>query len=203
MTQQCRECGANLPDGARSCMQCGTSVELTAKAAGGSPASLDFLQPAIAGGLLLGLLSSLPIFSMANLFFGVWVLWGGALTAHLLMKQRKGGIGYGDGAFGGVLSGLFGSIVATIMMIPDKLIFVATWMDVRKEAERQFNSIPGSAGPMRDLTLRAFSPEVSLATEMFWFFLYGILFSLFAMFAGILMVGIARRRKGKIKSARP
>jgi hypothetical protein len=199
--QQCRECGSRLPDGARSCMQCGTSVELSAKTNRGPQSKLEFLQPAIAGGLLLGLLSSIPIIQAANLIFGLWILAGGAFTSHLLMKQRPSGIGYGDGAFGGVLSGLFGAIVATIMLIPSKLIFTADFEAGRQQAEQQLAKTPDVAGPMRDLVLRALSPEVSLTTEMFWFFIFGICFSLFAMLGGMLMVWIANRRR--LISARP
>jgi hypothetical protein len=178
-------------------MQCGTAVDSSGKPKGGSQRTLDFLQPAIAGGLLLGLLSSLPIINLGNLIFGMWILAGGALTAHLLSKQRATGISYGDGAFGGVLSGLFGSIVSTIMLIPSKLYFVADWEAGRQQAEAQLSKTPETAGPMRDLVLRAMSPEVSFTTEMFWFFMYGFLYSLIAMLGGMLMVWISNRRRSK------
>ena len=195
MTQQCRECGAKLPDGSRTCMQCGTPVDSPMKSTSGPHGTLEFVQPAIAGGLLLGLLSSLPIVNLANLLFGFWILAGGALTSHLIARQRASGISYGDGAFGGVLSGLFGSIVATIMLIPSKLYFAAEWETGRQQAELQLNKTPEAAGPMRDLLLRALSPEVSFTTELFWFFMYGFLFSLVAMMGGMLMVWVINRRK--------
>ena len=176
-------------------MQCGTTVDVSAKS-GGPQTNLEFLQPALVVGLLLGLLSSLPIIKAGNL---IWILAGGALTAHLLMKRRPSGIGYGDGAFGGVLSGFFGSIVATVLLIPNKWIFIADFEAQRQDAERTFSNTPEFAGPMRDLVLRALSPEVSLTTELFWFFLFGIFFSLFAMFGGMLMVGIANRRRRRIQ----
>jgi hypothetical protein len=195
MTQQCRECGAILPDGARTCMQCGTAVGPPGSSAGGPQKNLKFIQPAIAGGLLLGLLSSLPIINLANLIFGAWILAGGALTAHLVSRQRPSGISYGDGAFGGVLSGFFGAVISTIMLIPSKLFFAADWETVRQQAEQQLAQTPETAGPMRDLLLRAMSAEVSITTEMFWFFFYGFSFSLFAMLGGMLMVWISNRRK--------
>lgn len=175
-------------------MQCGTTVDSSAKSTGGPQGTLEFVQPAIAGGLLLGLLSSLPIINLANLLFGAWILAGGALTARLLLRQRPSGISYGDGAFGGVLSGLFGSIVATILLIPSKLFFAADWELGRQQAELQMRKTPEAAGPMLDLALRAMSPEVSFTTEMFWFFLYGMIFSLLAMIGGMLMVWISNRR---------
>jgi hypothetical protein len=184
-------------------MQCGTPVELSIQAATGSQPNLEFLRPSIAGGLLLGLLSSLPYVESANLIFGVWVLAGGAFSAHLLMKQRRSGISYGDGAFGGVLSGFFGAVVATLMLIPSKLLFVADWEAGRQQAELQLSKTPDVTGPLSDLFLRALSPEISLPTELFWFFMYGIFFSLFAMCGGLLMVWLAKKRKKKTSPARP
>jgi hypothetical protein len=137
------------------------------------------------------------IINLANLIFGAWILAGGALTAHLVSKQRPSGISYGDGAFGGVLSGFFGAVVSTIMLIPSKLFFASDWETVRQQAEQQLAKTPETAGPMRDLLLRAMSAEVSFTTEMFWFFFYGFSFSLFAMLGGMLMVWISNRRRKK------
>src|SRR5262245_6144527 len=114
---RCRECGANLPEDARSCMQCGTVVH----AARSPQPGLKFGFPAVIGGVVLALLSILPIVKAGNLFFGAWILAGGALAARLLMKQRPTGvINYGDGAYGGVLSGLVGAVVITLSLIPNK-----------------------------------------------------------------------------------
>jgi hypothetical protein len=94
-------------------------------------------------------------------------------------------------------SGFFGAVVSTIMLIPSKLFFAAEWEKVRQGAEQQLAKTPETAGPMRDLFLRAMSAEVSFTTEMFWFFFYGFSFSLFAMLGGMLMVWISNRRKKK------
>jgi len=188
---QCRECGANLPDEARACMQCGTPVELGAKSGGNSPSNLIFVRPAILGGLLIGLLSSITIGSDGT---AIWIFAGGVFTAHLLLRQRPTGIGYGDGAFGGVLSGFVGAVLATIMLIPSKLKFASDFELARQEIEKQLGKNPNVQGPLRDLFLRAVGPEVSLATELFMLFFYGILFSLIAMFGGMLMVWISNRR---------
>jgi hypothetical protein len=178
-------------------MQCGTSINAPKNSSGGTQPNLEFIQPAIAGGLLLGLLSSLPLINLGNLIFGAWILAGGALTTHLVLKQRPSGISYGDGAFGGVLSGFFGAVVSTLLLIPSKLLFTADWETVRQRAELQLANSPETAGPMRDLFLRAMSAEVSFTTEMFWFFFYGFSFSLFAMLGGMLMVWISKRRRKK------
>ena len=178
-------------------MQCGTSVGSSARPGSGPQGTLEFTQPAIAGGLLLGILSSLPIINLANLIFGLWLLAGGALTARLLMKQRPGGISYGDGAFGGVLSGFVGAVVAAIMLIPSKLFFAAEWEAMRLNTEQQLAKSPEATGPMKDLVLRAVSAEVSLTTVVFWFFCFGFFFSLVAMIGGMLMVWISNRGRAR------
>jgi len=198
----CRECGARLPDNARTCLQCGTPVDAFGRNKGAAPGNLEFLRPALAGGLLLGLMSSIPIINAANLLFGAWILAGGAFSAHLLMKQRPGGrITYGDGAFGGVLSGVVGSVVATLMLAPSKIFFSGDWVALRQKTELQLNTTPDAPAAMRDLFLRAVSPEISLTTGMFWFFLFGVFFCLFAMFGGMLMVWVANRRQARRPAA--
>jgi hypothetical protein len=163
----------------------------------GPQTSLHFVQPAITGGVLLGILSSLPIVSQVNLIFGAWILAGGALTARLVSRQRPSGISYGDGAYGGVLSGVFGAVVATLMLIPDKLFFTADWDAMRQQAEQQLSKTPDLPEPMRDLLLRAMSAEVSVPTVLAWFFIYVFSFSLLAMIGGMLMVWISDRRRKK------
>jgi lipopolysaccharide export LptBFGC system permease protein LptF len=96
-----------------------------------------------------------------------------------------------------VLSGFFGAVVATLMVIPDKLFLVAEWESMRRQAAMQLTQVPEEAWPMRDLYLRAMSPELSFTTELVWFFFYGFLFSLFAMLGGMLMVWISNRRRNK------
>jgi len=189
---RCRECGANLPEDARSCMQCGTAVH----AARNPQPGLKFGRPAVVGGVLLGLLSTLPIVQVGNLFFGAWIIVGGAVTARLLMKQRPdGAINYGDGAYGGVLSGFVGAIVATLMLIPTKHFVPDEFEKAHQDFEKQFSTIPNAEGPMKELLLRAISPEVSLTTEVVYLFIFAIFFSLIAMVGGVLMVWISRRRK--------
>jgi len=183
-------------------MQCGTPVDAYGRGNAGVPGNLEFLRPALAGGLLLGLMSSIPIINAANLLFGAWILAGGAFSAHLLMKQRPGGqISYGDGAFGGVLSGIVGSVVATLMLAPSKIFFSEDWVALRQKTELQLNTTPDAPAAMRDLFLRAVSPEISLTTGMFWFFLFGVFFCLFAMFGGMLMVWVANRRQARKPAA--
>jgi hypothetical protein len=123
----------------------------------------------------------------------MWVLLGGGIAATLLMKQRPTGITYGDGAFVGVLSGLFGAIVGTIVHIPVQIITSRLVESQQEKFEALFREY-GVEGPLRDWMLRVVSGEISLGTILFTFFANLLMWSLFAMVGGILAVAIMNKR---------
>lgn len=196
----CKQCGANLPDDARFCLQCGAAVDQQPQPVTDSGAPLDFVQPALAGGMFLGVLSSLPFVGLGNCLCCMWMQGGGAIASLLLAKQRPSGINLGDGAFAGVLSGVFGAVIGTIVSIPVRLI-QTRYFDP-EAVEEMLNDIPGLEGPMRDLMLRMAS-EISATTLTVTFFTNLLLYSLFAMIGGILAIAILNKKKGAGISPRP
>src|SRR5829696_5828426 len=74
-------------------------------------------QPALLGGLAIGVLSALPVINIANCCCA-WILFGGALAAYLMQQNHPEPIHAGDGAIVGLLAGLFGSFVWLILSIP-------------------------------------------------------------------------------------
>jgi hypothetical protein len=190
---QCKQCGANLPENARFCLQCGTAVETPPTPPASQP-NLDFVQPALVGGMFLGFLSSIPFISAGNCLCCMWVLLGGGMASVLLKKQRPAAITYGDAAFVGVLSGLFGAIVGTLIQMSFRAIAARFFQSQQQQLEdmlRQF----GVEGPMRDWTLRAFSGEISVETVLFTFFSNLVMFALFAMIGGILTLAVLNRQE--------
>jgi hypothetical protein len=153
-----------------------------------------FVEPAIIGGALLGTLSSLPIISLGNGLCCMWVVGGGALAAWLLRKKHPQGpesVTYGDGAFVGVLSGSFGAIIATAILIPVRLLSAEA---LRAEMETVEEMLPEFEGPIRELFLRLLSPELSFVTILATFFMHLVIFSLFSMVGGILLLAIMGRK---------
>src|SRR5262249_47369495 len=149
----------------------------------------------LAGGLALGLLSSMPYIQFGNYFCCMWVVGGGALSSYFLLKQRPTGIRYGDGAFGGVLSGFVGAFVATLISVPVRIMSAAAL-----EAERStFEDLLRQAqieGPLHNLLMRIASPEISVVTVLFTFISNLLIFALFGMIGGILMVALVE--KGRV-----
>jgi hypothetical protein len=195
---QCKQCGVNLPDGAKYCLQCGTPVQSDEPPApAGQPGplpELDFVQPALTGGMFLGLLSSIPIISAGCC---IWVPLGGAIGSVLLLRQRPSGIAYGDGAFVGVLGGLAGAVVGTIIQMSERVIALRFFGTQQQQIEDIFKQFGVAEGPWKDWAMRVFSGEVSALTVGFTFFSNLLIYSLFAMVGGILAIAIINRRKAE------
>lgn len=197
----CKQCGTELPDHARFCLQCGASIvppqqEPPSTVQAGPQPELDFVQPALTGGMLLGVLSSIPIIQAGNCLCCAWVLLGGGLAAVMLTRQRPSGITYGDGAFVGVLSGLFGAVAGTMLQMSFRAIASRLFESQQQQFEQLLNQL-GAEGPIRDWVLRVASGEISAATLIFTFFTNLLAYSLFAMIGGILTVAILEKRKAR------
>ena len=111
----------------------------------------------------------------------------------LLSRQRPSGITFGDGAFVGVLSGLFGAIVGTAISIPVQIISARMFGSQPQQLEEIMQRMHVE-GPMKDWMMRMLSGEISVTTVLFTFFSYLLMWSLFAMIGGILTVAIMNKR---------
>lgn len=90
------------------------------------------LQPALLGGLFIGVLSALPFINAGNCFCCMWVIGGGAIAAYLLQQNQATPISASDGALTGLLAGVLGSVVSLVISIPVSLLFgpmQAAWME--------------------------------------------------------------------------
>jgi hypothetical protein len=74
------------------------------------------LQPALLGGVVMGVLSALPVINLANCCCA-WMLFGGGLAAYLMQQNHPARISVGDGALVGALAGVFGAVVSTVLSV--------------------------------------------------------------------------------------
>ncbi len=75
------------------------------------------IQPALLGGVAMGVLSALPFINLANCCCA-WLLFGGGLAAYLMQQGRPAPISVADGALVGLLAGVVGAVVWTVVSIP-------------------------------------------------------------------------------------
>jgi hypothetical protein len=76
------------------------------------------VQPVIVGGVVMGVLSALPIISAGNLCCCLWVVSGGVVSAALLQQNQTSPVTPAEGALAGLLAGMFGAVVYLVLSIP-------------------------------------------------------------------------------------
>lgn len=87
---------------------------------------MNKMKPALLGGLVVGLLSSIPIL---NYCCCIWAIGGGVLAAFLYMKSSPTPISTGDGAVVGALAGVVGGLIYLIIGVPIAYFFGAQAME--------------------------------------------------------------------------
>jgi hypothetical protein len=154
---------------------------------------LDFLRPAITGGIFLGVLSTVPFF---NLGCCLWLLAGGGMAAFLVNRQRPGKLKLGDGALAGVSSGLVGTIVSTILSIPiqSAMYTPANIPEIRKQLDEWAKAFDMPADFLKQME-PMLTPGFSATRLIAWAICFSIVSGLFAMVGGILTVAILNRQK--------
>ena len=78
-------------------------------------------QAVLIGGTFIGVLSALPILSVANCCC-LWLVGGGAVTAYLIQQGQIDPISLADGSVGGCLAGVFGALVYVVVSFPVQIL---------------------------------------------------------------------------------
>jgi hypothetical protein len=154
------------------------------------------LKPALMGGVLLGILSVLPVIGYFNCACCAWVIGGGLFAAHLYVKASLTPVTLGRGVALGSVTGLIGSLVYILFSIPLYLMVKQSGVNftdlVRQNMERWIKVMP----EMRDyLQTASMQSEIGLSVFIFGtIFTIGI-FCLFAMVGGAVGVALFEKRK--------
>jgi hypothetical protein len=112
--------------------------------------------PALLGGLLIGVLSSLPIVSAGNLCCCLWVIVGGLLTVYLQQQNRPDPLETSEAIIGGLIAGLVGAVITGLVQMVMMSFTSAMW---QPEVQRALEENPEIPPQVRDFMLRLFSGE--------------------------------------------
>lgn len=142
------------------------------------------LMPAAWGGVMIGVLSALPIVGAANLCCCMWVIGGGLVASYLLQSNTPTAITAGDGAMVGMLAGIFGAVVHTIVSIPVNLLMGGV---TRRLLQQIVNNAPDIPENVRQLmenmgNSAGFSVLGVIVGFVFWL----ICGTIFAVLGGLL-----------------
>lgn len=150
-------------------------------------------KPAAVGGLLLGILSSLPFISCACC---VWVIGGGALAAYLYVKEAPAMVTLGHGVYLGLLAGIIGSVIIGLFQIPLLFMSPEGSREIFEQVRQTMDKIPGYPEEYRESFMELSSREGFIS--FFYILSMGlqlVLNCLLAMLGGALGVAIFEKRQ--------
>ena len=145
------------------------------------------LQPALFGGLFIGVLSALPLINIGNCCC-LWVIGGGVLATYLMQQNHPYPIAAADGALVGLLAGLMGGILGTLLAIPIDMMmgpvhkqvldrFLANNQEIPEETRRMIETMNVGA--------------VAIAFKLVFSTLIG---AVFGMLGGLLGVALFKKK---------
>jgi len=138
-------------------------------------------QAAIVGGLVIGVLSALPIISVGNVCCCMWVVSGGLVAAYVFQQHHAVPMTAADGALAGLLAGLVGAAVYFLLSIPLDLILGPM---ERAMVQRVVDMSGNMPSEMRDMFERY--SDRSVATGFAFFLVRRIVGFVFMLFVGAI-----------------
>ncbi len=149
-------------------------------------------QPALLGGLFIGVLSSLPVIGAFNACCCLWVVAGGVLTTYLMQQNNPAPIETSVAALAGLIAGAVGGVVTTIASA--FLMTVTGGADAQREAMDQVFSQMGDVPPeMLEMIERlSTGPAAALIGAAVTIPLFGV----FGLLGGLLGLAFFRKKAG-------
>jgi hypothetical protein len=162
-------------------------------------------QPALLGGLFIGVLSALPVVNLGNCCCCLWVVCGGALAAWLLQQNTPEPMATSDAMIAGLLAGLVGAVAGALIAIPVQYFtgpmfqglvdqLVANSADLPEEFRDAFEQARQGQGGSFGLTL---------AVGFVWFLVSLVFYAAFATVGGALGAVFFRRPGAPVNAPPP
>jgi hypothetical protein len=145
------------------------------------------LQPALYGGLFIGVLSALPLINIGNCCCCLWVLMGGALAVYLRQQNSPYSVPASEGALVGLLAGLIGGVVAGLLSIPLQAMTSGFQQQI---LERILSSNPDMPAEARDAMERW---ATGSALQTVGALINVVVFTIFGMLGGLLGVAVFKK----------
>ena len=152
------------------------------------------LIPALIGGSIMGVLSSVPIISAGNCLCCMWIILGGAVGAYFYWRELPPNTEFsaGEGAIVGLLSGVFGALFWTLIAY---FFMVTTGSDWVQQIMEGIIETGEEVPPEFEDWMENFGEGeyASLFVFIFLFFRF-ILTSIFGTLGGIIGAAILKKR---------
>jgi hypothetical protein len=146
-------------------------------------------QPALLGGLFIGVLSALPVVSAANACCCLWVVVGGVLTAYLQQSARPEPLDTGEAALGGLIAGVVGAVLYLLVLV--LMLSGEIGQSVTEQLRAALESNPQIPTEVRDRVL-------AITAGGSFVLLFGVImvpvYGVFAMLGALLGVNFFRKK---------
>ena len=161
---------------------------------------LDWKQPALIGGLIVGILSAIPGISVVNCCFCAWALVGGIVAVKMTIGRSQRAVKTSEGAQIGLAAGLIGAVIFCIVAIPIILSGVATDLSLKfmEQLAGRVND-PNLQKILRDAMAQAANQTAAqrLVGSLPVLFVQALVFCGFTVLGGLLGVALFEKRKGE------
>ena len=152
------------------------------------------LKSALIGGVIAGIASGLPYIEMANSACCALYIGGGLLATYLYMKDRPASpkTPYGHGAVVGLLAGVFGGIVATIVPL-----FTGGYADMGAQLLASFDMVGQQATEVPQWLRDMFDTSDGVGGSLIALFLVinVVMAAIAATIGGLVGVAIFRKKE--------
>ena len=148
------------------------------------------MKSALTGGVVLGLLSVIPLISAGNVCCCLWAIVGGALAGYLYIKSAPQPVTTGDGAMLGAMAGGVGAVIYIIIGIPISLVMGNTMRAAILPFLQSMN--PAQADQIR----ASLEAGQTVGRAIVGGIIGAILLTIFATIGGLISVPIFEKRKG-------
>ncbi len=157
------------------------------------------IQPALLGGLVIGVMWSIPFLNLINFCCCLGVIVGGALAAWLLIKRSPVlPVSSGDGAVVGLLAGVVGAGVYLVLGIPISLVFNQAGLSVVRSIFEQMNN-PEINRAMEEAIRNSQNQGMAerLVAALVSWLITSIISAGFSTVGGLIGVAMFEKRKGQ------
>jgi hypothetical protein len=143
-------------------------------------------QPALLGGVFIGVLSQVPVVNIANCCC-LWVICGGLLTVYLQQQRTPDPVETGDAVIGGLLAGVIGAIISGVI---GAIMFSFTGPMVQEQMREALEN-PEIPAEVRDMLIPLFTGQGMMAVAL----LISVpVYAVFSMLGALLGLALFRKK---------
>ena len=159
-------------------------------------AGSDKTTAILIGGAFLGIASSIPVVNWFNCACCLWVLAGGALSVFYYLRKTPSGLSplsYADGALMGLLAGLVGAVIETLVSIPLHFLLGGLGAGFKELMQEAIRETPDMPPWFAEMATRMMEGGLTLGLLLLKLLLNLFVYGIFATIGGVLGIAIFQK----------